>query len=111
MNRLHVVLKTNLMIPVYLTNPHSRTGMWSLGAGLRLRRRVDQRVLRLCSGLARYVGDWASDATWVMVPLVKDARYVGVRACSELARYVGERPALLVGSVWVLRPCSGLATW
>jgi hypothetical protein len=92
MNRLHVVLKTNLMIPVYLTNPHSRTGMWSLGAGLRLRRRVDQRVLRLCSGLARYVGDWASDATWViglamprgvkdlhcsLVPLVKDARYVG----------------------------------
>jgi hypothetical protein len=66
MNRLHVVLKTNLMIPVYLTNPHSRTGMWSLGAGLRLRRRVDQRVLRLCSGLARYVGDWASDATWVI---------------------------------------------
>ncbi len=39
-----------------------------------------------------------------LVPLVKDARYVGVRACSELARYVGERPALLVGSVWVLRP-------
>ena len=63
------------------------------------------------------MGDWASDATWVkdlhssLVPLVKDARYVGVRACSELARYVGERPALLVGSVWVLRPCSGLATW
>ena len=43
------------------------------------------------------MGDWASDATWVkdlhssLVPLVKDARYVGVRACSELARYVGER--------------------
>ena len=33
--------------------------------------------------------------------------HLGVRPCSELARYVGERPALLVGSVWVLRPCSG----
>ena len=39
--------------------------------------------VRACSGLARYMGDWASDATWVkdlhssLVPLVKDARYVG----------------------------------
>ena len=36
-------------------------------------------------GLAIYMGDWASDATWVkdlhssLVPLVKDTRYVGVR--------------------------------
>ena len=57
-------------------------------------------------GLARYVGDWASDATWVkdlhssLVPLVKDARYVGCETILWTST-----------STWVSRPCSGLATW
>ncbi len=34
-----------------------------------------------------------------MVPLVKDARYVGVRPCSELARYVGVETMLWTSDV------------